>query len=45
MAQGGAQVASIALNRAGAATSRKMILKELGNRCLIDARNAQTAIT
>jgi hypothetical protein len=43
MAQRGTQIASIMLNRAGATASRKMIVKELGDNCFVDASDAQTA--
>jgi hypothetical protein len=42
MAQGSAQIASIALNRTCAPASRKMIVEELRNNSLINLRNAQT---
>ena len=43
--QRGAAVASIALHRFGASAARKVLIEELGGDCLIDAPNANTALS
>jgi hypothetical protein len=42
MAHCGAQIATITANRTRATASWKMIVKELGNDCFVDASDAQT---
>lgn len=43
MTQRGPQAAPITLNRSGAAAAKKVLVQELGDDCLVDTLNAQTA--